>query len=299
MPPAALPLVFNPLAGRGRAGKRVARLMPVFERFGIDLRPEASEAAGDVEARVRALCDAGAERVVVAGGDGSVHEAVNGILASDRPAALGLVPLGTGNDFAKANALPLNPRAAVERLCRHIHDSVAVRRIDVGRLNGRYFANGAGIGFDAKVSAIASSMRHPAGRFVYLAAVLRALADGVTTPEMTLEFDGGRIEGRLTLASFGIGPWVGGLFPIAPMAVTDDGWLDLVHADALTRRQVLALLPKLLKGRHVGLPGVYHRRIRHCRVEAREAVPAHLDGENQPPRRDFEIDILPAALAIL
>lgn len=299
MPPATLPLVFNPLAGRGRAANRVARLLPAFARCGIDVQPEASDSAGDVETRVRALCDAGAERVVVAGGDGSVHEAVNGILASERPASLALIPLGTGNDFAKANALPLDPSAAVERLCRHVHDGVAVRRIDVGRLNGRYFANGAGIGFDAKVSAIASAMRQPAGRFVYLAAVLRALADGVTTPEMTLEFEGGRIDGRLTLASFGNGPWVGGLFPIAPMAKTDDGWLDLVHADALTRRQVLALLPRLLRGRHVGRPGVHHRRVRACRVTAREPVPAHLDGENQPPRRDFEIGILPAALSII
>lgn len=299
MPTHPLTLVYNPAAGRGTAARRLRPAKAVFARDGFELAVEASDAPGDIEARVRALCDAGHERVLVAGGDGTVHEAVNGILSSSRPAALGVVPLGTGNDFAKACAIPLHAEQAATLLADRIASDVAPRQVDVGRLNGRYFANGAGIGFDARVSSIASSIRLPLGQVVYLVAVLRALVAGVNTPPMTLEFDGNRVEGRFTLANFSNGAWVGGMFPIAPGARNDDGELDLVYVPALTRRQVMKLLPQLLDGRHLEDPGVIHERVTHCRVTAAAPTYAHLDGENLPLQREFEIEILPAALTLI
>ena len=295
----ALPLLFNPVAGRGRAGKRVAALLPHCERLGLRIRPEPSAAAGDLERRARELSDAGVPALLLAGGDGSVHEVANGVLGSNSPAAIGLLPLGTGNDFAKANSIPLHAPTALELLAARLDGGIRPRWIDVGRLNGRYFANGAGVGFDARVSRIAASMRQPAGQAVYLVALLRALAAGVATPRMCVEFDGGSFDGRLTLASVCNGPWVGGLFPIAPMAKNDDGCLDLVYADALGRAGILRLLPKLLNGRHIGLPKVHHRPVTEVRIRADAPLPAHLDGENLEPATVFDVAVIPGSLPLL
>ena len=295
----AIPLVYNPVAGRGSASRRISDVIDKLAQEGVIVRPLASTASGDVEAKIRQLSDDGESRVLVAGGDGSVHEAVNGLMQSQSPAALGLLPLGTGNDFAKANGIPLQPQLAITELASRLRSQAPARAIDVGVCNARYFANGAGIGFDAVISRIAASIRWPIGQLVYPIAVIRGVADGVVTPRLELEFDEDRLDAPLTLANFSIGPWLGGMFPIAPPAKNDDGMIDLVYADALTRFQVIRLLPKLLRGTHLAAPSIHHRLIKACRVRAEAALPAHLDGENQPLQQDFDIRVLPAALRLL
>lgn len=295
----ALPLLYNPTARRGSAARRIAGVVTEFAARGIALRPIASTAAGDIERIARTLSEHGETQLLLGGGDGSVHEAVNGLLASATPAALGLIPLGTGNDFAKANRIPLQPAAAVAALAARLTSDAAPRAVDVGKLNARYFANGAGIGFDAKISAIASNIRLPLGMAIYPLAVFRGLLDGVVTPRMTLRCDDLEIDARLTLASFNIGQWVGGMFRIAPMACNDDGFLDLVYVDALRRREIVPLVPRLLRGTHMDDKRVHHVLLTRCRIDAESDLPAHLDGENQPPARHFDIGILPGALRLL
>lgn len=294
-----IPMLYNPAARHGSAARRIGAVQQGFAERGIDVRLIASNAAGDIEARARELSESGTRRLLLAGGDGSLHEAVNGVLASSTPAAIGLIPLGTGNDFAKANHIPAVPDAAVDALASRLAANTSPREVDVGRCNTRFFANGAGIGFDAKISRIASDMKLPIGILVYPLAVIRGLIDGVLTPRMTLRFDGQVVDAQLTLASFSIGQWVGGMFHIAPMAKTDDGYLDLVHVDALRRREIVRLVPKLLQGTHLEDARVHHALIQECRIQADAEVPAHLDGENQPLQRSFEISILPGALRLL
>ncbi|MGB5245380.1 MAG: YegS/Rv2252/BmrU family lipid kinase [Woeseia sp.] len=295
----SIPLLYNPRARRGAAAHRIKGVIAAFADSGVVVTAIPSTAGGDIERKARELSDQGAPRLLLGGGDGSVHEAVNGLMRSKTPAALGLIPLGTGNDFAKANGIPLQPADAVAELAVRLASDAAPRVIDVGRLNERYFANGAGIGFDAKISAIASSIQLPIGVLVYPAAVVRGLVDGVVTPRMKMQFDGRELDAQLTLASFNIGQWVGGMFRIAPMARNDDGMLDLVYVDQLTRRQIVPLVPKLLRGTHMSDARVHHELIAHCRIEAEAKVPAHLDGENQAPQRHFDIGIVAGALRLL
>lgn len=299
MPLESIPLLYNPTARRGSAARRIAEVCTAFASDGIKVEAIASQAAGDIERQAREVSNAGAQRLLLAGGDGSVHEAVNGLLASNTPAALGLVPLGTGNDFAKANRIALQPEEAVAELAARLNGSAAPRTVDVGQLNGRYFANGAGIGFDAKISTIAAAIRLPLGRFVYPIALVRGLIDGLVTPHMTLRFGGQVLDAQLTLASFNIGQWVGGMFHIAPMARNDDGFLDLVYVDALTRMEVVPLVPKLLRGTHMEDSRVHHALIDSCQIRADADLPAHLDGENQVPCREFDIRIVTDALRLL
>lgn len=295
-----IPLFFNPVAGRGRAARKVARLGEFLTTAGIAHEAIASDAPGDLEARVLHAVDGGVgARIIVAGGDGSIHEAVNGLFRAGHNAALGVVPVGTGNDFAKACGIPLYWEDAATLLVDRIRNDIAPRPIDAGRMNERYFANGAGIGFDAKVNSIARDIRLPIGDMVYLIAVLQGMWDGVITPDVTMRYAGRDHDGPVTIANISNGPWVGGMFQIAPMAKNDDGFFDLVVAAPVSRPRIMALLPKLIRGTHIGEPDISHARVREFELIATEPVPSHLDGEVQPLQTRFRISLLEGALSLL
>lgn len=294
-----IPLFLNPVAGRGRAGRNISQVAELLGSLGINHVLVKSESVGDLETRVLGAVSAGAKRILVAGGDGSIHEVVNGILRSGKTVALGVIPIGTGNDFAKACAIPIRWVDAVPLLADRILSDTPARPVDAGRMNDRYFANGAGIGFDAKVTRIAREIRWPIGDVVYLVAVFKGMIDGVTTPHVTMQFSGQTYEGPITLANVSNGAWIGGMFHIAPMARNDDGQLDLVFAEPVSRLRIMALLPKLMRGSHIGQPEITHSRITRCQVTAAAPVPSHLDGEVQPMQTHFEIELLEGALRLL
>jgi YegS/Rv2252/BmrU family lipid kinase len=292
-------LFLNPTAGRGRASRRKQRILELLQAGDFPLEMHLSSAPGDLEQQVKASVVAGARKIVVAGGDGSVYEAVNGICSAGQDAALGIIPTGTGNDFAKACDIPLNWQHATQLLADRIAAQEPRRKIDIGRMNDRYFANGAGIGFDAKVTRIARSYRLPMGDLVYLLAIFRAMADGIATPDMCIRAAGLELDGPVTLVNVSNGPWIGGMFHIAPMASNHDGKFELLVADPVSRSRIVTLLPKLMSGKHIGADEIGHHSVTSVIIESSEPVPSHLDGEVQPLQQRFEIDLLPDALRIL
>jgi hypothetical protein len=157
MPGPSVPLFLNPTAGRGRAGQRLARIEQLFAESGLAITMVPSRTMGDIEAQVTEHIDAGAKQVIVAGGDGSIHEAVNGLLAASSRAALGVIPVGTGNDFAKAANITLAWEQAARELAARIATGGATRAIDVGRLNQRYFANSLGVKVVVRGNALRSN----------------------------------------------------------------------------------------------------------------------------------------------
>jgi len=299
MPTASIPLFVNPTAGRGRSARRLERVREILAEADLDCSVHTSTAVGHLEELVRDAINAGADQVVVAGGDGSIYEAVNGIMRADRSAALGVIPTGTGNDFAKASDIPLDWEHATQLLASRTVAAAAFRTIDIGRMNDRYFANGAGIGFDAKVTKVARSYRWPTGDLVYLLAIFRCMADGIATPHLRITADELEWSGPVTLANVSNGPWIGGMFHIAPMAKNNDAKLDLLIADPVSRGRLLTLLPKLMRGRHMDEPEISHAGVSKVTISASAPVPSHLDGEVQAMASEFEIEVLPAALNLL
>ena len=294
-----IPLIVNPAAGRGRSKRRTASICKLLEDSGIVLELMQSTAVGDVESKVLAAASSGAEQIIVAGGDGSIHEAVNGIMRAATTTALGVIPVGTGNDFAKACSIPLQWEEATRLLAGRVASDAPARIIDVGRMNDRYFANGAGIGFDAKINHIACGNRLPIGDLNYLIAVFQGVWDGVITPQVRLRYDAVDYDGAVTLVEVCNGPYVGGMFHIAPMAENDDGFLDLVFVQPVSRPRIFALLPRLLNGSHIAAPEVTCSRVASVTLTAAGPVPSHLDGEVQPLATKFDLQVLPGALAIL
>lgn len=294
-----LHLFLNPTAGRGRAGRRQSRIVELMGESGFAVECHLSRSPGDLEEQVRQQVDQGATRVVVAGGDGSIHEAVNGLLRSKSRAAFGVVPTGTGNDFAKACDIPLDWEHAARLLADRIAARATPRKIDAGRFNDRFFANGAGVGFDAKVTRIAQSMRLPIGDLVYLLAIFKTMAGGIASPKLRIIADDYVWDGPLTLATVSNGPWVGGMFHIAPGADNSDNILQLLIAKPVTRRRILTLLPKLMNGEHLQEAEIIHRPVTRLTIKAELPIASHLDGEVQPLQTDFDVSVLPGALDLL
>ncbi len=292
-------LFLNPTAGRGRTARRQSRILELLRQTNVPVTLYQSKAVGNLEEQVRNQVDRGATRIVVAGGDGSVHEAVNGVMRSGNTADLGVIPTGTGNDFAKACGIPLNWEHAAKLLADRLAAGQYAKTIDIGTMNDRCFANGAGIGFDAKVTRIARSYRLPIGDLVYLLAIFRAMVDGITTPRLEIRSADFSWGGPATLASISNGPWIGGMFHIAPMAKNDDGKLELVIADPVSRLRIISLLPKLMAGEHLVEPEIRHQPITTLSVLSSEPVASHLDGEVQPLQRRFQLGVLPSALRLL
>jgi len=166
-------------------------------------------------------------------------------------------------------------------------------------MNDRYFANGAGIGFDAKINNIARSNRLPIGDLVYLIAVFQGVWDGVITPNIQMRYDTTEYNGPVTLVEVCNGASVGGMFQIAPMAKNYDGFLDLVFVQPVGRLRIFTLLPRLINGSHISAPEVSCARVNKVRLIADGPLPSHLDGEIQPLQTEFEIEILKRSLAIL
>jgi diacylglycerol kinase (ATP) len=292
-------LVLNPTAGRGRAGQRLPYIEALFAEAGIPLRISTSKAVGDMEQQVAAEIRGGAQHIIVVGGDGSVHEAVNGLLRAGRPTPLSLIPSGTGNDFAKACGISLDWQQATRSLIRRMARGDTPSAIDVGCMNGRYFANGVGIGFDARVTRVARSIRWPIGNLVYLAALLGCLYRGVSTPHLEIRGDNVRFSGPATLATVCNGSWVGGLFHIAPPADNQDAQLDLLIAAPMARLRILQLLPKLMRGTHLQEQEMSHDLIDSITITANAPVESHIDGEVQAPQQQFDFQLLPGRLKLL
>ena len=125
------------------------------------------------------------------------------------------------------------------------------------------------------------------------------MLDGITTPDLTITGTDELWNGPVTLANISNGPWVGGMFYIAPMANIDDDQLELIIAAPVTRTRLLGLLPKLMQGQHLNEPEIHHASVRKLHISAKAPIPSQLDGEVQPLQSEFDIEIMPGALKLL
>jgi YegS/Rv2252/BmrU family lipid kinase len=296
-------VVLNPAAGGG-AG---ARYQPEIERElrarGLDCEVLITPGPGSATALTRECVGRGARVVVAAGGDGTIHDVANGILqaAPTGSTALGLLPVGTGNDFVKV--------VPGTRTRHNAYDTIAAgnaRRYDVGRVrwNGHeeLFVNGMGTGIDVEVVRQLQHVPQLPGPLKYLLALLRALLR-FRPVALSVQLDEQRLKQRVMMIAIGNGVCQGGSFYLAPQASPHDGYLDVCVIDALSPFGQARVIPKVLRGTQQGDSAVFMRTTRVVRLEAADQRPLffHLDGElREPPGlRSLEIEIWPAALPVL
>lgn len=222
-------LIANPIAGRGRGRKALPAAEEALRHQGLQFKTEVTSRPLEAMEIARRAAEEGCELVVALGGDGTSHEVANGLLSSgNSEVALGMIPIGTGNDFADMFDTPTD----LAQVALRIREG-KTRLIDVGWINDRYFVNIVGVGFDALVSIQALKIQHVLRGFpLYLAAVFITLKE-YQIPHITVEFDGERLSMPMTMINVANGKREGGGFLIAPDAQNDDGIFDICLARGL------------------------------------------------------------------
>jgi diacylglycerol kinase (ATP) len=264
-------LLVNPTSGKGRGARLLA---PVAARLGADgteVDVVVGRDADEAFDRLRDRVAAGVDGVVAVGGDGLVNLALQ--VVAGTPLPLGVVPAGTGNDFARALGIPLDqPMQAVDVVVRG-----GTAPVDLGRANGRWFGGVLGSGFDSMVNERANRMTWPTGRSRYNVAIVLELRTFRPVPYV-LELDGEPWSTEAMLVAVGNSPSYGGGMKVCPDADLHDGLLDVTVLGPISKPEFLRVFPTVYKGTHVKHRAVTVRRARNVVLRS-EAVTAYADGE--------------------
>src|SRR5579883_764191 len=289
-------VILNPAADRGNTALQRALVSAHTKHAGA----EYVETQCKGHARELALMAAREGRpIVVVGGDGSVHEVVNGLLASGQRVPLGIVGAGSGNDFAwNTLRLPHDPLAALERAF-----AGELIEVDAGCVNGRYFANAFSVGLDADIAVAAQRLKRwplMSGRRLYYASSLKQLLFGYwRCPRLAIKLDDSAWMEmrRYVLLAVSNGPTYGGGFRINPAADHRDGWFQICVIRYLSLARALRLLPVVQRGEHAGIPEIHFFQARKVQIESPLPVNIQMDGETTCSQR-YQAEILPGALCI-
>jgi YegS/Rv2252/BmrU family lipid kinase len=250
-----------------------------------------------------AAAEAGADVVVAAGGDGTIHEVANGLLQArtERRVALGVIPVGTGNDFAKLLETGTNRARAYDLLA-----SGRVRDLDVGYVTwaggAEYFINGMGTGVDVEVIRQVKRLPRMNGTLAYLIGLLRAVVGFKAVP-LKVRADGRQLDRRVMIIAIGNGPCLGGGFWLTPRAQADDGLLDICLVDDLSYLQIVRYIPRVMRGTHEHLPVVKMDQAENIELEAPQSAAFffHMDGELREltDTRRLRIELIRTALPVV
>jgi diacylglycerol kinase (ATP) len=283
-------LLTNPTAGKGRGARIAAIALPRLQEAGFRVRHVAGRDADEALDLARASVAGGAESLVVCGGDGMVHVAVQALAGS--ATSLGLIPAGTGNDVARYLDIPRNdPQAAADVVV-----GSKVRTIDLALAGATHFITVLAAGFDSKVNERANKMTWPRGQMRYNLATLAELRVFEPLPYV-LDLDGEERRLDAMLVAVGNGPSFGGGLRITHGASIDDGWLDVVVIKPMSKVELVKTYPKLYYGGHVHHPQYEHHRVRSVTVAA-PGVVAYADGE-RIGALPLTVQVAPSSLRVL
>ena len=263
-------VLVNPIAGSRRRRKQYPAVLDRLREIGVSCDVTVSQFPGQITDLAAELAARGCETVVVCGGDGTVNEVINGIAGTDT--ALGVVPLGTANDFAQNMGIK-----DVDSACTVVKQG-RTKKIDLVRVNhDRFFAGTACLGFDAEVAAFARSRRLNPFFMHVLGGLLKFFSYRPKTVE--LRFNGQKCFGDIFLVAFGnIKSYAKGML-ITPQAVFDDASLDICVVKGMPKRKVLSIFPSVYKGTHVDHKEVTLYRAESVFVQSVSPMDLYADGD--------------------
>lgn len=297
-------LIINPNADMGNAWRQASDLRPIAEEYGGADWAGTVYPTHAVELAKQAAED-GYEIVVAAGGDGTVHEVVNGLMqvpASKRP-KLGVVPLGSGNDFAHILGMHEKPDRALKQIME-----AKPRKIDLGVVedeHGRkeYWDNSINIGFGGSVNIYSHSMPVLRGFLMYFAAVVLTIVRHYDVLEMNLKTDQDEWQQDVMMFAICNGPREGGGFLTAPDAVVDDGLLNFTAVKKMSRAMMFRMIPEFMNGTHGKFKQIAMGTLKSIDIDCPQPLVLHLDGETYAgfasDVHNLRIKILPNAIEVL
>jgi diacylglycerol kinase (ATP) len=301
--PTKIKLILNPIANHGRSTQIASDLRPIIA--GLDADWNGTEYPGHAAELTRRAGEEGHDLVVALGGDGTVHEVVNGLMQvpPEKRPALGIVPLGSGNDFAHILGLPVDPaKALLSAINGRPHP------LDVGSVrdeNDRleYFNNTIGIGFDAVVNIYTRKITRVHGFMMYFLALIRTIFRSFEAVDLHIETDQETWDLNTLMLALGNGPREGGGFLVTPEAKYDDGILNYVTIHKISRLMMLRLVPEVMKGTHGRFKAVRMGTCHKMAVSGKQPLYVHCDGEVYSgfgtDIRKLAIEILPGAIQFM
>jgi YegS/Rv2252/BmrU family lipid kinase len=299
-------IIVNPTSGRGEGGADIPRAKEILSSLGITFDLVRTERRLHAVELAREAVREGYDIVVSMGGDGTANEVLNGLMLAKRAgegeAALGVITVGRGNDFAHGIDVP----HGLEASCRVLAAGKR-RRMDVGKVTGglfpegRYFGNGIGIGFDTIVGFEAAKLTWLTGFPSYLVAALKTIFLYFHAPLVRIEYDGGTIEQRALMVSVMNGRRMGGSFHMAPQSKNDDGLFTVCLAGQVSRLGIFLLIPRFIQGTQAGHPAIRYFDATKMSVKALTGtLAAHADGETICAEAEtLAVEMFPRAVDVI
>jgi diacylglycerol kinase (ATP) len=299
-------LIVNPTSGRGFAGRSIPLMEAELKKYKIDYKLMLTERPWHAADLAEQGARDGYDVVIVASGDGTANEALNGLmrakLAGFDKTAMGQIAVGTGNDFAYGMGIP----GGVEVGCRIVAEDYR-RRTDVGIVkggdypDGRYFGNGVGIGFDAATGFVAAKIRWMRGLLLYLIAAIETIFVYYKAPTVRLVYEGKELTQPALMISIMNGRRMGGGFFFAPKGDPADGWFDMCIARSASQLRIFGLIPYFMKGTQATQKEVQMDKSRKVVATAMNGtMPVHCDGETVCyAGKELTIELLPAQIEFI
>ena len=296
-------IIVNPAAGAGKTGRLWPRIMSLFKGNGLHFEHDITEAPGHAIELARAAAKKGYDMVVSVGGDGTIHEIVNGLHSSGclKDALLGIVSTGTGSDYIRTIGVPRRFEDACRCFLKPNKRAVDVGVVEYkknGTMGERLFVNFAGIGFDAEVvQRTTQQYKHLGALPSYLMGVLTTLI-AYKNKDITLKLDGQQVEKKVCTVVMNNGRYGGGGMFTAPGADIADGYFDVMIIGDISKPDFLVSIPRIYKGTHITHPKVTMKRAKEIEIIADKKMPLQADGEllGEVPAH---IRIMPTALNII
>ena len=284
-------LITNPTAASGTAGAFQSRVKALLDARGASYEVRETQYPGHATALAKDAVADDFDVIVAVGGDGTLRETAMSVIHTDR--VLGLLPCGTGNDYARAVGIPTDAEAAVEILLNGQN-----KVVDAGDANGTLFFNVAGFGFDVDVLDYTEYYKPKCkkGSTAYRLGCLKAVL-GLKLRKTTLTFPDGAIERNVLMAAAGVGTHFGGGMNVLPESDMSDGLLDVCIAHDVSRLRLLSLLPKFIKGKHLGLPVITYKKTTEVSVVCDPVSRIEVDGERMDGT-PVTFRVLPGALKV-
>lgn len=289
-------IIVNPSSGAEESENYTEKLKKQLDAVAAEFGIKKTKKSGDAKefAEEAALNDY--EAVFVLGGDGTVSEAVNGLMLHESKLPLGIIPLGTVNNVARAIGIPMNPEKAIDSL-----EQLTVQQIDVGKLNDRYFISSTSVGpIPESVQEVDVDMKTKFGVFAYLIEGIKALRNDETYT-FELDIDGEKWTAEYSLLLIAMSNFVGGVGTIIPEAAIDDGLIHLVTLKETTAKEKLSLVPELFQNKEYTKDQLEHRSFKKAKIRLLEDIDKEINctvdgdkGQTFP----LEIEVLPQALSV-
>lgn len=293
-------IILNPYANRWGARAQVPAIESACRDVGLDFDLVQTAAPGHAITVAASAVTQDYDVVVAAGGDGTVSEVVNGLIsvADEATHPLGIIPIGTGNDFSDMAGLPGELYEAVRTIA-----GGTTRRVDAGRVEAdakfHYFDNNCALAMEPLVSIENMRMTRFSGNLRYVVAMIKALLK-LKAWHMRIAWDGGDYEGPAYLLSVCNSARTGGIFPMAPGAKIDDGLFDFVFAPELPKTTVLSIVARLFGGTHIHHEAITFARTTRLAITSEPGTPIHADGELlTESARHIEYQMLPGKITLI